>query len=234
MSDNWPRFTAILHAILDGLASGELALTLGSTFYRTLAGFAAGCVLGALFGVLLGCYRILDWAIRPFIEIERALPSPAIIPPLSLLLGLDDALKICMVMLAVFAPVFINTYAGVRGVNETFLMTARTLRLGRIETLRKIVLPAALPSLTAGMRIGLSLALVMAVISEMMSGSEGIGSYLMTMQYAMRADAMYAALICLAAAGYLLNRSFLYIERAVLRRHNVKTGDEVQLPRDSP
>jgi ABC-type nitrate/sulfonate/bicarbonate transport system permease component len=123
-------------------------------------------------------------------------------------------------MLAVFPPVFINTYGGVRGLDETLLLTARTFGLSRFNTLRKIVLPATLPAMTAGMRIALSLALIMAVIGEMISGASGIGNYLMSMQYAMRADSMYAAVICLATAGYIMNRVFLRFERVALRWHH--------------
>ncbi|CAN5269148.1 ABC transporter permease [soil metagenome] len=220
VSDNWPRFSAVLVAAWSGLLSGELAEILGATLYRMLAGYAAGCVFGVLFGLLLGSSRILDWTIRPLIEIQRTLPSPAIIPPLILFLGVDDSLKIFIIMLAVFPPVFVNTYGGVRGLDETLLLTAKTFGLNRFDTLRKIVLPAALPAMTAGMRIALSLALIMAVIGEMISGASGVGNYLMSMQYAMRADSMYAAVICLAAAGYLLNRIFLMLERAVLHWHH--------------
>lgn len=220
VSDNWPRFSAVLLAVYHGLASGELAITLGSTLYRMLAGYVAGCLLGALFGLLLGSNRILDWLIRPLIEILRTLPSPAIVPPLILFLGIDDGLKIFIVMLAVFPPVFVNTYGGVRGLDDTLLLTARTFGLSRFDTLRKIVLPATLPSMTAGMRIGLSLALIMAVIGEMIAGASGIGNYLMSMQYAMRADSMYAAVVCLAVAGYVLNRLFLRLERVALHWHH--------------
>ena len=220
VSDNWPRFSAVLVAAWRGLLSGELAEILGATLVRMLAGYAAGCVFGVLFGLLLGSSRILDWTIPPLIEIQRTLPSPAIIPPLILFLGVDDSLKIFIIMLAVFPPVFVNTYGGVRGLDDTLLLTAKTFGLGRFETLRKIVLPATLPAMTAGMRIALSLALIMAVIGEMVSGSSGVGYYLMSMQYAMRADSMYAAVICLAAAGYLLNRIFLLLERVVLHWHH--------------
>jgi ABC-type nitrate/sulfonate/bicarbonate transport system permease component len=220
VSDNWPRFSAVLVAVYRGLLSGELAEILGATLYRTLAGYAAGCILGVLFGLLLGSNRFLDWTIRPLIEIQRTLPSPAIIPPLILFLGVDDTLKIFIIMLAVFPPVFVNTYGGVHGLDETLLLTAKTFGLGRFDTLRKIVLPATLPAMTAGMRIALSLALIMAVSGEMISGASGVGNYLMSMQYAMRADSMYAAVICLAAAGYVLNRVFLRFERVTLRWHH--------------
>jgi ABC-type nitrate/sulfonate/bicarbonate transport system permease component len=220
VSDNWPRFRAVLVAAYHGLLSGELTEVLGPTLYRTLVGYVAGCVLGALFGVLLGSSRMLDWTIRPLIEIQRTLPSPAIIPPLILFLGVDDTLKIFIIMLAVFPPVFVNTYGGVRGLDETLLLTAKTFGIGRFDTLRKIVLPATLPAMTAGMRTALSLALIMAVIGEMISGASGAGNYLMSMQYAMRADSMYAAVICLAASGYIMNRIFLILERRALRWHH--------------
>ncbi len=126
VSDNWPRFSAVLVAAYRGLLSGELAEILGATLYRMLAGYAVGCLLGVLFGLLLGSNRILDWTIRPLIEIQRTLPSPAIIPPLILFLGVDDTLKIFIIMLAVFPPVFVNTYGGVRGLDETLLLTAKT------------------------------------------------------------------------------------------------------------
>lgn len=219
VSDNWPPVSAILRAAYQGLVHEDLAPTLGATLYRTLAGYALGCALGAVLGLLLGANRWLDWAIRPLAEIQRTLPIPAIVPPLILFLGIDDGLKIFIVMLAAFPPVFINAYGGVRGIDETLLLTAKTLGLGRFATLRKIVLPATLPSISAGMRTALSLALIMAVIGEMIAGSSGIGNYLMTMQYAMRADAMYAAVLCLALSGYILNRIFLVAERTLLRWH---------------
>lgn len=220
VSNNWPPVSAIVQAAYQGLFHEDLASILGATLYRTLVGYAAGCLLGTLLGLLLGSNRWLDWAIRPLTEIQRILPAPAIVPPLILFLGIDDALKIFLVMLAVFPPVFANTYGGVGEIDETLLLTAKTFGLSRFDTLRKIVLPATLPSLTAGMRTALSLALIMAVIGEMIAGSSGIGNYLMTMQYAMRADAMYASVMCLAASGYILNRSFLIIESVVLRWHH--------------
>jgi ABC-type nitrate/sulfonate/bicarbonate transport system permease component len=220
VSDNWPPFTAVLVAAWHGLISPEIAEPLGSTVYRMLVGYAAGSALGVAFGLLLGSNRIADWMIRPLIEIQRTLPTPAIVPPLILLLGVDDGLKIFIVMLAVFSPVFVNTYGGVRSLDATLLLTARTFGLSKTATLLKIMLPATLPAIGAGMRTAISLALIMAVIGEMISGASGVGNYLMSMQYAMRADSMYAAVICLAACGYLFNRAFMWLERRVLHWHH--------------
>lgn len=216
VSDNWPPFSAVIQAIGRGISSGELVKVLGESLYLVVMGFAIGCAIGVAFGLFLGVSRVLDWMVRPVLEVLRTLPTPAIVPPLILFLGVDSVLKITIVALAVFFPVFVNTYAGVRGVDETLWLTAKTFAISKTSTLRKIVLQAVLPSTLAGMRISLSLSLVMTVIAEMISGSSGIGHYLMTMQYALRADMMYAAIICLAAAGYLMNRVFLLVEKKLL------------------
>jgi len=218
-SDNWPRFSGVLLAVWQGWASGELAGVIGSTLYRTFAGFFLGSTLGIVMGVLLGRTAWLDWTLRPLVEIQRTLPAPALLPPLILLLGVDDALKIVVIALAVLPPVFVNTYSGVKATDETLILTARTLGLSRVATMWKIVLPATVPAIAAGMRTALALALVVAVIAEMISGTNGIGFHLMTMQYAMRADAMYASVVSIAAAGYLMNRVFLFAEKRLLHWH---------------
>jgi ABC-type nitrate/sulfonate/bicarbonate transport system permease component len=181
-----------------------------------MIGFLAGSALGIALGILLGRNRFADAALRPLIEIERMLPSPAIVPPLILLLGVDQALKIVVITLAAFAPVFVNTYRGVRDLDETLVLTGRTLGLGKVATILQLVVPSATPSIAAGMRVALSLSLVNAVIAEMISGSSGVGYYLMSMEFAMRAADMYAAIICLAVSGYLLNATFMALERRVL------------------
>ncbi len=218
VSDNWPAFTQVIAEAARGLG-GELGPALWGTFYRMGVSLLIGSAVGVLLGLVLGQYRWLDWALRPPIEIQRTLPAPALLPPLILLLGLGDALKITVVSLAVMAPVFVNTYGGVKGVDNTLLMTARTLCLGQWATIWKVVLPSTLPAISAGIRTALALALVVTVIAEMISGMGGIGEYIMTMEFAMRADALYGAVIVLSAVGYLINRGYLLAERRVLHWH---------------
>lgn len=216
-SENWPPLTDVLRAVVVGVVHGELGPALASTLSRMAAGFALGTCVAVVLGVVLGRVRLLDEALRPVIEIQRTLPPPAIVPPLILLLGVDEALKITVVAMAAFAPVFVNTYAGIRGADETLYLTARTFGLGRLATIWKVVLPSSVPFISAGMRTALSLSLIVAVIAEMISGASGVGYYLMSMQFAMRAADMYAAVICLAVVGYALNAAFRAVERRALR-----------------
>jgi ABC-type nitrate/sulfonate/bicarbonate transport system permease component len=215
-STNWPPFTQVLRALAEGLHSGELLQVFGSSLVRMATGFAIGCVAGVAVGLAMAHSRWLHAALSPLVELLRPIPIPALVPPLILLLGLDDAMKITVVAFSVFFPVLINTVAGVRSVDPVALQVARTFQAGGWRTVASVVLPAALPYITAGMRVALALALIVTVVAEMIAGSAGIGYYLMTMQYAMRAGDMYASILLLALLGYVLNRGMLAIERRLL------------------
>jgi ABC-type nitrate/sulfonate/bicarbonate transport system permease component len=215
-STNWPPVTQILKAIAAGLGSGELAQVFGSTLWRMAAGFAIGSALGVVLGIAMASFPLADAALRSLVELLRPIPMPAIVPPLILLLGIDHTMKVAAVAFACFFPVLLNTIGGVRTVDPVALDVARTFQVGRLRTLVQVVLPAGLPAILAGLRTSLALALIVSVVAEMIAGSEGIGYYIMTMQYAMRSSDMYAAIFLLAALGYVLNFALLVIERRLL------------------
>ncbi|MDO8371816.1 MAG: ABC transporter permease [Polaromonas sp.] len=223
-STSWPSVTDILKAIAAGLANGELAQVFGSTLWRMAIGFAIGSAAGVLLGITMATFPLADAALRPLVELLRPIPMPAIVPPLILLLGIDHAMKVFAVSLACFFPVLVNTVGGVRAVDPTALDVARTFQVGRLRTLLQVVLPASLPFILAGLRTSLALALIVSVVAEMIAGSEGIGYYIMTMQYAMRPSDMYAAIFLLAAVGYGLNLALLAVERRLL--HWWQRGDD--------
>jgi ABC-type nitrate/sulfonate/bicarbonate transport system permease component len=215
-STNWPPVTEIMVALVRSIRSGELLQAVLSSLYRMFVGYGAGVIAAVALGLVMAHVRFVKAALEPLFEFLRPIPIPAIIPPLILILGIDDAMKIFVVAFSVFFPVLINTLAGIRSVESVALDVARTLQLSRARTIRVVVLPASMPYILAGMRISLALALIVTVVAEMIAGSEGIGYYLTTMQYAMRASEMYASIFLLAATGYLLNRAILAVEHRVL------------------
>lgn len=216
VSAYWPPVSTIFAAAIKQLAGGEMLTSLAATLRRAAIGYVTGAVVGVSLGILLGRSRLLRIALLPLIEIVRPIPTPAVIPPLILFLGVDDTLKIFIVSLASFFPVFTNTLAGVATIDDTLMQTARTFQTGWLRTLRCVLLPATLPAISAGLRTATSLALVVAVLAEMIAGSSGIGYYLVQMQYALRPDLMYAAVLYLAVTGYLLNRMFLVLEARLI------------------
>jgi ABC-type nitrate/sulfonate/bicarbonate transport system permease component len=220
-SPNWPPVTLIARSLVAGFASGELVEVFGSSLYRMLTGYSLGVGAALVLGLLMASVRVVHAALEPMVELLRPIPAPAIIPPLVLLLGVDDAMKIFIVAFAAFFPVLVNTVAGVRAVDHVAIDVARTLCVGRLRTALRVVLPASMPYILAGMRVSLALALIVTVVAEMIAGSSGIGYFIMTMQYALRPGDMYAAIFVLAALGYVLNRGFLAIERRVLHWYHL-------------
>lgn len=218
-STNWPPFTAVIRASLLGIGSQDLLVPLAGTLARMVAGFVIGSLLGTIAGLLLGASPLAARAFNPVVEVLRPIPIPAIVPPLILFLGVGDELKIFVTAFGTFFPVLINTFGGTRDISSTLLQTAATFRIGRLATLVYVILPASLPAILSGLRIGLGLALVVTITAEMIAGAGGLGYFIVQTQYAMRPAEMYAAVICLAAVGYLLNRSFLAVEARLIVWH---------------
>jgi ABC-type nitrate/sulfonate/bicarbonate transport system permease component len=216
VSDAWPAVTDILRAGAQGILNGELLVALGSTLARAGVGYCCGVLAGAGLGLAFAMSAMTRRLLSPLVEILRPIPVPALVPPLVLLLGVDDRMKITVVALTVVFPVLTNMVQGVLAVDGILLAVARTFKLGQAPTILKIIFPAALPYLLAGMRISVALALIVAVVTEMIAGNQGIGHYLILMQYAVRAQDMYAAILMLALSGYLLNKLFMLIEQRLI------------------
>jgi NitT/TauT family transport system permease protein/sulfonate transport system permease protein len=215
-SPNWPPVSQVLLAGKEGMANGELPKVFLSSLARMLVGLTAGALLGIVVGLFMGRSRLVHAALDTLVELVRPIPIPAIVPPLILLLGIDTSMKVFIVAFATFFPVLVNTIAGVRSVDRIALDVARTFQVPPSRTLLRVVVPASMPFILVGLRTSLALALIVTVIAEMIAGSEGIGYHLMTMQFAMRAGEMYAAILLLAIVGYLLNLAMLGAEKRVL------------------
>ena len=220
-STNWPPISAVFLAGIHSMQDGELLTALGGTLYRMAAGFVCGAAAGIIVGMLMGASRIARLFLEPTIELLRPMPVPALIPPLVLFLGSADPMKITIVAFSVFFPVLVNTLQGCLSIEPTYRGVAATFGFSGLATARKVLFPATLPYIFAGLRISLSLAFVVAVVGEMVAGGSGagIGLYIVTMEYAGRAADMYVAILLLGLCGYLINRIFLKFEETVLSWH---------------
>jgi ABC-type nitrate/sulfonate/bicarbonate transport system permease component len=215
-SANWPPFSAVLAALYHGVFGGELLGVIASSMWRMLRGYLLGTAAGITAGVAIALWRPVRLTLTPAIELLRPVPVTAIVPPLIFVLGIDDRLKVVCIAFATFFPVVTNTIGGVTTVDEIYLKVARTFGIPRAQTIRQVIVPAALPYIFAGMRTSLAFALVVTVISEMLAGSQGIGHYLVTMQYALRAPEMYSSIILLTLVAYVLNRLFVLWENRAI------------------
>jgi ABC-type nitrate/sulfonate/bicarbonate transport system permease component len=198
------------------LGHGKLWEPLAHTLYLLAIAYIASALLAIVLGLFMGRSNTVYNMFEPLLEVIRPLPKPALLPPLILFLGLGDPMKIVVASLAAFFPVLINTVQGVRGVDPVLVDTARTFGYGNAAIIRKIVLPASLPFIFAGLRISLGLGLIVVVVAEMLAGTGGIGYLILDMQRTFRVRDMYAWLVILACLGYGLNAIFVFIERRVV------------------
>jgi ABC-type nitrate/sulfonate/bicarbonate transport system permease component len=211
-----PPVTDVLHAWLDGMADGSLRDALISTLQRFAIGYSLAVLLGVSVGVLLGRWRTMYALLEPIVELLRPIPSPAIVPLFIILLGVENRMKITVVVFASCFAVIVNTTLGVRGVDPVLLDTARTFGYGGAAVVWRVILPAALPAIFAGMRISLAVALIVTIVAETQAGTDGMGLFISNSQSGFAIPQMYAGILTLGAVGYILNSAFVAAERALL------------------
>lgn len=211
-----PPVTKIASELWRLLLNGELLRHLGISAVRFGLGYVIAVALGLGIGLVMGYFRAGYLLLEPLIELLRPLPPPAIIPVAILFLGIENQMKIFVIAFACFFPIVVNTIQGVAGVDRVLLDTARTFGLTTRELLWKIVLPSASPSIVAGMRIALAIALILTVIAEFLGLTDGIGGFILDMERSFRPSEMWAGVFTIMVVGYLLNRLFVLFESRTL------------------
>jgi ABC-type nitrate/sulfonate/bicarbonate transport system permease component len=183
-------------------------------------GFALAVVAWILVGIPLGLSRLGRLWAMPHIEYWRAIPPPALLPiSVVLLHSIGNVQKVSFIAFFCLFPVLLNTIDGVRGIDPTLVETAQSYGLGTFERIRRIVVPAALPQIVAGMRNSLALAVIMMVLSEYFASTSGVGYVLLISKNTFDFGPMWAAILLIGVLGYLLNFGFILLERRVLAWH---------------
>ena len=194
--------------------SGLLPWQTGQTLARALAGLGLAAAVAVPLGLGMGVSRPLAGLFGPTVELLRPVPPPAIIPAAMLLFGIGSGMKVFVVLFACFFPILVGAMDGARAVPPLFRQTAAAYGLTRFDTLARVILPAAGPSVAAGFRTAVPMALIVAVLSEMIGATSGIGHYILRMQRTFAIPEMYAGVAMLGLLGLGLNAG---VERATGR-----------------
>ncbi|SDV48868.1 ABC transporter permease [Chitinasiproducens palmae] len=214
-----PPVDDVVRRTVGALQQGTVLLQLGHTLHWMFAGYLIGCALGITIGMATGRSRFAHDLLEPLLELTRPVPIAAVVPLLMLFLGIDAGLKVGAVAIASFFPVFANAYAAFRSTPRTLDETARSFGLTPWQTLVQVALPHAVPTVLVGMRLALSVSLVVTVFVEMIAGNSGIGYFILNSQQNMAIVDLYVGVLLLAATGYVLNRGFLLVERRLIPWH---------------
>jgi ABC-type nitrate/sulfonate/bicarbonate transport system permease component len=216
----FPRLSTILTTFQDMWLFSQFGTNVVPSLERIGLGFGIAVVAGVALGVPLGLSRVARKAAMPHIEFWRAMPPPALLPISVLLLhSIGNRQKVAFIAFFCVFPVLLNTIDGVRAIEPTLIDTARSYGVPRLERIRRLVLPAALPQISAGMRTSLSLAVITMVLSEYFSSTSGVGYVLLISKNTFQLAPMWAAIVLIGVLGYLLNVLFLLVERRVLAWH---------------
>jgi ABC-type nitrate/sulfonate/bicarbonate transport system permease component len=216
----FPRLSTILVQFREMWLFSQFGEHVVPSLERIGAGFALGTLIGITIGIPLGLSARARRAAAPHLEYWRAMPPPALLP-ISVILAhsIGNRQKISFIAFFCIFPVLLNTIDGIRGIDPTLVDTARSYGIPWHERVRRIVLPAAFPQIVAGMRNSLALAVIMMVLTEYFSSTNGVGYVLLISKNTFQLVPMWAAIVLIGVLGYLLNVLFLVVERRVLAWH---------------
>ena len=221
-----PPVTSVLRTAWDVWPTSEFLTGVSSSLERLASGFALGAAIGVGLGLLMGSSAAVRRTLEPFVEFARATPVIAIVPVAMVVLGFGDAMQISVIAFVVCFPILVNTVAGVRAIPPEVSDTASMLHVGRLERVFRIQLPCALPSIAAGLRVGISFGLIAVVISEFVGENKGLGNHIWLQYTETNVEGLYAGILFLGLLGIVLNRLFLVAERRFLSWHEGLGGEQ--------
>jgi ABC-type nitrate/sulfonate/bicarbonate transport system permease component len=204
-------------ALLAGFGEGELSRLTAATVERMIYGWVLASLAGIAVGAIIGSSRLAREYVAPMLELVRPVPVSAFMPVVMAFLGLSSTMVLVVIAIGSIWPVLLATVHGVSSVEPRLVEVSRSLRLNRLSALWKIALPNAQPDILAGMRIGLTVALILAVIGEMLTSENGLGWYVLQSARSYRSADLFAGVIVLGLIGLISNLALQAVERHALR-----------------
>jgi ABC-type nitrate/sulfonate/bicarbonate transport system permease component len=210
----------VLDALGEEIRDGRLAAHLSASGSRLIIGFVIGAVTGALLGMTLGMFRAARSALLPVVEILRPIPPLAWVPLALIWLGIGEDSKIFLIALTVCFPVLIATMKGVEQIDPVLLRAARSMDTRSPEMLVRVVLPATIPDLLTGLRLGWTLGITILVGAEMIAASSGLGFLIMNGMNSGRFDQVILGILLLGVFSVVTDAGFVALKKTrVLRWH---------------
>ena len=197
--------------------TNQLSGHIGASLLRVAWGFALGGLLAGAVGLAVGLSRVAEDLLAPTLNAIRAIPSLAWVPLLVLWMGVDEGPKVTLVAIGAFFPVYTNLVAGIRQIDRKLVEVGYAYGLRGLELAREVMLPASLPALLTGLRIGLAQSWLFLVAAELIAASRGLGFLLIDGQNSSRADIIVMSIVLLALLGKTSDWLLLRLERRLLR-----------------
>lgn len=207
-------------ALREGLVDGNLAELLGLTLLRMSYGWGLASLAGIVLGVLIGTSPALRTWLQPSLEFMRPLPASAVMPVAIALMGLSTSMVLLVIAFGAVWPVLLATIHGFSSIEPRLVEVGRLMRLSRATFIWKVGLPHALPDMLGGLRLSLTVSLILAIVAEMLASQDGLGTAVMQAARSFRAPELFAGVVLLGLLGLATNSLLSLAERRVLRWQN--------------
>ncbi|MFJ4925895.1 ABC transporter permease [Streptomyces sp. NPDC088736] len=206
------------------VADGSLPNAMGVSLQRVAAGLLTGAVIGTGLALVSGLFRVGEDLVDASVQMLRTVPFVGLIPLFIIWFGIGEAPKIAIITLGVSFPLYLNVYAGIRGVDSRLIEAGESLGLSRWGLVRHVVLPGALPGAMTGLRYSLGIAWLALVFAEQINADAGIGFLMVQARDFLRTDVIVVCLIVYAFLGLLADFIVRSLERLLLQWRPTFTG----------
>ena len=214
-----PSPESVVERIWRDAMTGDLPINIALTIYRALTGFVVSAVLGITIGLLMTRNAGLRWFFDPVISVGFPMPKITFLPVIVLWLGFYDTAKIAMVIFDAIFPVITATIAGVQSVEKELIWSARNLGARERDLLWQVLLPAASPQILTGLQVALPIALIVAVVAEMMMGGYGMGGAMIQASRMADSRGVFAGIIEISLVGWLFVKAMAMVRARLLFWH---------------
>jgi NitT/TauT family transport system permease protein len=211
-----PAPLGIVGTFVDMIGSGELFEHIGISLMRVGVGFIAGVGSGVLIGLTMGIFRPVRAALTPIVASLFPVPKLAILPVLIIFFGIGELSKVLVIAIGVFFISLINTVSGVVNIDRIYLDVAKNLGVSGRSFYWNVAIPGAMPSIVAGMKLSLGVALLLIVAAEFVGASSGVGYLIWSSWQNFSLERMFVGLVTLAGLGYLFTMSLEFLESRIL------------------
>ena len=199
--------------------SGELIHDLLASLYRVAVGFCVGAGLALPLGLMMGASTHIYDYLNPLVQVVRPIPPIAFIPLAILWFGLGDPPAVFLISLGVFFPVLMNTIVGVRAVDSIYIRAARNMGAGPVVMFLKIMLPAAMPYILSGIRIGIGTGFICMIVAEMIAVNNGLGYRILEAREYFWSDKIIAGMLSIGLLGLAIDTGVSRLNNYLLRWH---------------
>ncbi len=215
-----PTPEATLSSLSDGLFDGELKAFTAATVLRMLLGWLLASFAGVTLGALIGISAAARAWLQPTLEFVRPLPASAVLPLAISIFGLSSNMVLSVVAFGAMWPVLLATVHGFASVEPRLREVCSALQLSRTSFIWKVGLPSAMPDILAGMRLSMTVSLIVAVVGEMIASQSGLGQAILLAARSFRASELFAGIALLGLIGFVTNALLAAAEKILLKWQN--------------